>query len=63
MFVNCVQLNSVKIAYEGTVVEAPELAFSDWVSGVAAEGTFYYNSTDTLESFGFPTTGWTIQPF
>ena len=57
MFNNCTSLNSIKISYTGTVADAPNGAFTSWVTGVAATGTFYYKGSDTLENFGFPT-GW-----
>ena len=59
MFDGCWKLNSIKIGYTGNY---DSLYFREWVSGVANSGTFQYNGSDTLASFGFPE-GWTVQPF
>ena len=62
MFHNCTKLASVRISYNGTVSEASSGgSFTNWVTGVAQTGTFYYKGSDTLENFGFPS-GWTINP-
>ena len=55
MFYGCTLLASIKIAYTGTVSEAPISAFKNWVDYVATVGIFYYKGSDTLENFGFPT--------
>lgn len=66
MFWNCSSLNSIKIGYTGNFSGSgvPSGAFTNWVGGVAASGTFYYNGSDT-SNFGTSAipTGWTIQSF
>ena len=59
MFHDCSFLALIKISYTGNY---DSTYFSDWVSGVASSGTFYYNGSDTLANFGFPS-GWTKSPF
>ena len=62
IFAGCVNLTSIRIGYTGTVARAPAEAFSNWVNLVPEiHGTFYYKGTDTLESFGLPSS-WTINP-
>ena len=59
MFDGCWKLNSIKIGYTGNY---DSKYFSSWVSIVADSGTFYYNGSDTLANFGFPS-GWTKTQF
>ena len=62
MFYNCHRLALIRIGYNGTVSEASSGgSFTNWVTGVAQIGTFYYKGSDTLENFGFPSS-WTINP-
>ena len=62
MFYNCHRLALIRIGYNGTVSEASSGgSFTNWVTGVAQTGTFYYKGSDTLENFGFPSS-WTINP-
>lgn len=63
MFYGCYSLNSIKIGYTGTFGEAPSNAFTIWVNGVAASGTFYYNGSDTTSGSSAIPTGWTVQTF
>ena len=54
-------ISSIKIGYEGKRAEAPSNAFTNWIIGVASTGIFYYNGSDTAESFGL--SGWTKAPY
>ena len=62
MFWNSSSLNSIKIGYTGTFSEAPNEAFSIWVTGVASTGTFYYDGSDTTTGNSAIPTGWTVEP-
>ena len=62
MFLGCTLLNSVRISYAGTAAEAPNGAFTSWVTGVAATGTFYYNGPSSVQDFGF-SSNWIKEPF
>ena len=59
MFYGCINLNTITLGYTGNFADAPEWAFNDWVNGVASEGTFYYNGTDTTTGASAIPTGWT----
>ena len=63
MFLGCSSLNNVKLVYTGTVTEAPSGAFTNWVSDVAENGSFYYTGSDPdpITNFGFPE-GWQLNP-
>lgn len=65
MFNNCTSLNEIKIAYtsdfSGTGV--PTDAFNNWVQGVSASGTFYYDGEDTTTGASAIPTGWSVIPF
>lgn len=58
-------MNSIKIAYTGNFsgTGVPSNAFTNWVNGVAASGTLYYDGTDTTIGDSAIPTGWTVQPF
>ena len=64
MFYGCSKINRIKIAYTGAFTAQ----FTNWVSGVADSGTFYYNGSDT-SNFGpsaIPkdsTHHWTVQTY
>lgn len=60
MFQNCSNLNEIKLDYTGNFGTS---TFTDWVKGVAASGTFYYNGTYTGRGTNAIPTGWTITPF
>lgn len=64
MFRNSPNVNVIKLAYTGTFGSAPDHAFYNWVDGVSADGTFYYNGSDT-SNFGSSAipSGWTVQTF
>ena len=59
MFRNCSNLNTITLDYTGNFSTTD---FSDWVSGVAQTGTFYYNGTDTTTGASAIPTGWTVLP-
>ena len=59
MFMNCSNLNTITLDYTGNFSTTD---FSDWVSGVASSGTFYYNGTDTTTGASAIPTGWTVLP-
>lgn len=63
MFQNCSNLNTIKLGYTGNFSAAPTGAFNQWVSGVAASGTFYYNGSDTTTGVYAIPSGWTVTPF
>ena len=63
MFNGCTNLNTITLGYTGNFADAPEWAFNDWVNGVASEGTFYYNGSDTTTGESAIPTGWTVTPF
>ena len=60
MFDGCSSLNTIKIAYTGSFSTT---YFNNWVNGVAASGTFYYNGSDTTTGVSAIPTGWTVQSF
>ena len=63
MFQRCTNLNTITLGYTGNFADAPSNAFSNWVSGVASTGTFYYNGTDTTTGESAIPEGWTVTPF
>lgn len=63
MFYGCSNLNSITLGYTGNFASAPTNAFSNWVSGVASKGTFYYNGSDTTRGASAIPNNWTITPF
>ena len=63
MFNGCTNLNSITLGYTGNFADAPEWAFNDWVNGVASEGTFYYNGSDTTTGVSAIPEGWTVSPW
>ena len=65
MFNGCSSLNSIKIGYTGNFsgTGVPTNAFNNWVSGVSASGTFYYNGSDTTRGTSAIPANWTIQTF
>ena len=59
MFYDCTQLNYIKALFE----TAPSRSYTDqWVSGVAATGTFVKNSAATWTTTGVDgiPKGWTV---
>lgn len=62
MFNSCSNLNSITLGYTGNFADAPSYAFYNWVSGVAASGTFYYDGTDTTTGTSAIPVGWTVLP-
>ena len=60
MFNGCTNLNTITLGYTGNFADAPEWAFNDWVNGVASEGTFYYNGSDTTTGESAIPRGWTV---
>jgi hypothetical protein len=60
MFQNCSNLNEIKLDYTGSFGTG---TWTNWVSGVAASGTFYYNGTYTGRGTNAIPSGWTITPF
>ena len=62
MFNGCSSLNTIKIAYTGNFSGSgvPTYAFNNWVQGVAASGTFYYDGEDTTTGNSAIPTGWTL---
>ena len=65
MFQNCTSLNEIKIGWTGNFsgTGVPNNAFLDWVDGVAASGTLYYNGSDTATGASAIPTGWSVQTF
>ena len=63
MFAACKKLNTITLGYTGNFADAPSEAFGVWVIGVAPEGTFYYNGTDTTTGASAIPSGWTVTPF
>lgn len=61
MFNGCSSLASVKIYATGSSWSSSNT--QDWMSGVPATGTFYYNGTYTGRGSSYIPTGWTITPF
>ena len=60
MFNGCSNLSSITLGYTGNFADAPSKAFTNWVSGVASSGTFYYNGSDTTTGVSAIPVGWTI---
>ena len=60
MFFGCSNLNTIKLGYTGSFSTT---YFNNWVNGVASEGTFYYNGSDTTTGESAIPTGWTVTPF
>ena len=65
MLRKCSSLNEIKIAYTGDFsgTGVPTNAFSNWVNGVAATGTLYYNGSDTTTGVSAIPSGWNVQTF
>ena len=61
MFNGCSSLASVKIYATGSSWNS--MATSNWMTGVPATGTFYYNGTYTGRGASYIPSGWTITPF
>lgn len=59
MFKGCSSLAEITTAYLGNFSTT---YFNDWVDGVAASGTFYYNGSDTTQGASAIPTGWTLLP-
>lgn len=60
MFYKCSSLNEIKISYTGNF---DTNYFYHWIEGVSANGTIYYNGSDTTTGDSAIPNGWTIQPF
>ena len=60
MFESCSILDTIKLGYTGSF---DPMIFDMWVSGVAPEGTFYYNGSDIQEGDSAIPMGWTVEPF
>lgn len=60
LFNGCSSLQEIKIYYTGNFGGETT---SNWVSGVASTGTFYYNGSDTTRGASYVPDGWTITPF
>ena len=60
MFRGCSSLTEIKLSYTGSFSTS---YFSNWVNGVSASGTFYYNGSSTSRGVSAIPTGWTIQSF
>ena len=60
MFQDCYNLNTIKLSYTG---DFSANYFSNWVSGVASTGTFYYNGSDTTTGTSAIPEGWTVTQF
>ena len=60
MFRGCSNLTEIKLSYTGSFSTS---YFSNWVNGVSASGTFYYNGSSTSRGVSAIPTGWTIQSF
>ena len=60
MFDGCSSLAEIKVDYTGGFGTG---SFSNWVRGVAATGTFYYNGTTTTRGASYIPSGWTITTF
>ena len=63
MFEGCSNLNTIKLGYTGNFADAPTDAFTDWVSGVASTGTFYYNGDDKTTGPSAIPDWWTVSPW
>lgn len=57
MFKGCSSLSEITTMYVGNFSTT---YFNDWVDGVAASGTFYYNGSDTTTGSSAIPTGWTV---
>ena len=57
MFYNCSSLNEIRIDYTGNFSTT---YFNNWVYGVAASGTFYYQGSDTTTGVSAIPSGWTV---
>lgn len=57
MFKGCSSLNTIKIGYIGNFSTT---YFNNWVNGVSASGTFYYDGDDMTRGNSAIPTGWTI---
>ena len=64
MFKGCSSLSEIKIGYKGNFSGdgVPSDAFTNWVQGVSASGTFYYDGEDTTTGASAIPTGWDVQP-
>lgn len=62
MFYLCSNLSEITTAYVGNFSSASTSPTYEWVNGVAASGTFYYNGTDTTTGISAIPTGWTSLP-
>ena len=60
MFYNCSSLSEIKLRYKGAL--GSNLS-SNWVSGVAASGTIYYEGPTTDEGVSAIPAGWTVASF
>lgn len=63
MFWDCSSLNEISIAYTGNFSgqDVPTDAFNNWVNGVSASGTFYYDGSDTTTGANAIPTGWEVR--
>ena len=59
MFNNCSNLSSITLGYTGNF---SSMHFNNWVNGVAASGTFYYDGSDTTQGASAIPSGWTVLP-
>lgn len=59
MFQYCSSLNEIKIGYTGNFSSS---YFNNWVNGVSASGTLYYDGEDTTTGASAIPTGWTVEP-
>ena len=57
MFKGCSSLTEITTYYSGNFSTT---YFNEWVDGVAASGTFYYNGSDTTTGVSAIPTGWTV---
>ena len=62
MFDGCSSLNEIRTEWTFGFGGAASTSnvFKDWVKGVAASGTFYYDGTDTSTGTSAIPTGWTV---
>lgn len=60
LFNGCSNLNEIKLDYTGNFGTG---TWTDWVNGVAASGTFYYNGSDTTVGTNAIPSGWTVSTF
>ena len=63
MFIDCSSLNEIRLDYTGNFSGngVPTNAFTNWVEGVAASGTFYYDGEDTTTGNSAIPTGWEVR--